>query len=242
MRTDTAPCRSIKFLVDAQQGAVTLQVRLIALLSGITAPNELSDIVSRPLLDSISAASRRRISSPIRRGLLQAHCYAIVVAAGLRAAYQNTPGSARGLHRSVSRAIATEEVGEENIGSAPSPRPPWGGHVTWRPDAFEGAGLSRQLDLVKRYMKEKDTLCGAALLCVALKLEDGSHGLAIPVLAEVRRHGDLVSYDIAGYRKPTQGEIEGWSSELEVQDATLAIARLSRRTIDDLVEAITSVQ
>lgn len=53
----------------------------------------------------------------------------------------------------VSELIVEEDVGKENVGHAPNPRPSPGVHYTYVPGTFVGGIPSPQWELTKRYRR-----------------------------------------------------------------------------------------
>lgn len=187
---------------------------------------DVSAILARPLLTFQGGGF-----APGQRTLFAGHCYALALVKGLEALYKSPllPWQARAVDFRVAKLVTEEDVGPENVGHAPSPRPEPGVHITYAPDALVGGVASQQMTLIQKYRRLAGAPERLSMFCLALGVVPIGHGVGIAVLEEVpgSRRGDTASFNLGGYRHPNADEVDEWSDDLEILDADAVLTGLS---------------
>lgn len=233
-----------QFLAHAEGEGAQLEALLSSVIdsyfAGTAGRASLPQILAHPL---ISFQDGRLQPNP--RTLFAAHCFAIALSSGLRAAYHATPlgGQARVIDGMIARLIAKQEVGEDHAGHAPNPHPEIGAHILWRPDTLAGGVNSQQLTLVQRYRRFRSPLDALSMFCLALRIVPVGTGLVIRLMEEEpgSRHGDVASFRTVGYRAPEADEVDEWSPNLEILDADQVLAPLPTNVRTVMLAAIDGV-
>ncbi len=221
--------------------------RLTAELVGVLRDNDADDAIS----DRLDAALELPLllvcgTEPPRtlRPLFEAHCLAIAHAAGYAAIGEHIdpPHQETALKWSVPWMIAADDVGEENIGHAPSPRTASGGHVSWSPGILVGGIPSPQHELWQRYGRLHRAEAALAMLLCATHVLRPDRGVRRILWTVVDEHDGIRSMNVAGYEKVSEEEVDEWDQDIEIFDPDLLLSStLSAPCIRDCVSAIEDV-
>jgi hypothetical protein len=177
------------------------------------------------------------------RTLLDAHCFAMATAAGLDAIYDHIDprSQARGTAWDIHRRIVAEDVGEKNVGHAPSPRPRPGMHISYVPGSFTGGIASPQHWLVNRYQEFASATDRVVLLLLSLRVIAPRSGIGKALYAREEVEGWLVLMNRYGTIHPAPDPIDEWAEGLVVTDSKAALSELPTPMVRRLVRAVEQV-
>ena len=189
--------------------------------------------------DSLEASSP--VPEPLPNAPLASHCFALVLATGLRAIYGNIdpPSQDRVIEWNVHHLIVAKDVGEENVGHAPSPWPTPGMHVSYAPGTLTGGVASELQRLVRLYEEMKMPPHKLVLLLVSLGVIAPTVGIGKAVYRT-----EVLEGIVAGYRVGTATLVEpatAWEQDFVITDADEALSELPKVLVDQMVSAIECV-
>ena len=183
----------------------------------------------------------RRIGPFTSHKTIDLHCRAIAIAIGLRAMHGNMDpiSQERVVAWEVHRLVVANDVGEENVGRAPSP---WraGAHISWRAGTFTGGAVSAQQKLVRLYEKMPTAHDQLVLLLVSLGAVSPTDGIEKALFQCEGIGAGMISGLRVGTAIPEQ-PITEWDNDFVITDAAAALSDLPKFLVDRLISAIESV-
>lgn len=182
------------------------------------------------------------IFEPKKRMLLDAHCYAMALAASLGSCRAiDPPDQGSVMQWNINRLVVGEDVGPENIGRAPNPSPHSGMHISYAPGAFVHGTPSLQQRLVGRYLRLDSAGERLVMLLLSVHALRPDAGIHVAVYSETALGNGIVGRNRVGFRRPTPDQIDEWEDDLEITDADAALAGLPADTTRKLLCAIEAI-
>lgn len=231
------------FLDHCLQEAMRLKDKLVRILKDHNPdseiPRRLDSALGLPLLLVHGSAPSRTL-----RPLFDAHCLAILQAAGLGAMRDSIDPSHQitAMEWSVPWMIAADDVGKENIGHAPSPRTASGGRISWAPGTLVGGIPSPQYALQRRYRRFKSGVEALAMLLCATHMLRPDRGVRRILWTVVEEHDGIRSMSIAGYEKVGEEEVDEWDGDIEIFDPGILLSsELTKACVKDCLSVIGAV-
>jgi hypothetical protein len=214
------------FMDHCRASAALLRAAIVELLrsycDGLEGRRTLGEVVSRPLVAYEGGKLRR---TP--KLLLDAHCYAIVLAAGLRALRRehiDPPDQVGVMISMVHRLIVEEDVGKEHVGVPAPSRLPGGVHVQPVPGQFVGGVPSVQQRLTRWYGSTEEQQL--AMLLLSLRVLRSLRGIRKIVYEEFQITETLRGRNEIGTVQPSPDEVDEWEEDLIIHDPKLALSEL----------------
>jgi hypothetical protein len=195
-------------------------------------------IASHPLL-----SYKNGRFEPAARSLLAAHCYAIATATGLAAIRGNIdPGSQCDVMIwQAHKLIVEEDVGAENAGSSPSPWRTPGVRVHYPPGTFTGGVASQQQALINRYEPLRSVAERLVVFLLSLGVIRPRHGISKVLFHETQLGNGIVGRNRVGLMDVDPDQINEWEPDLQITDASAALAELPGATLKLLLRAIQNI-
>lgn len=179
----------------------------------------------------------------ILRPLFDAHCLAMVQAVGachidehIDPSHQETV-----MEWMVHRLIAAEDVGEANVGHAPSPRRPSGGHISWAPGSFVGGLTSPQHHLFTRYMWKYSPISALAMLLCSTRILSPDCGVRRLLWAEESLGNGLTAKNLVGYAPVTEEDVDEWDQDVEIFDPDKVLSQIPPQCLARCISLIADV-
>ena len=194
------------------------------------------------LVSDENSVANSPVAEPVPNPLLASHCFALVLAAGLDAVYGNVdpPDQERVMTWIIHRLIVAKDVGEENVGHVPSPRPAPSMHVSYAPGTFTGGVASELQNLVRLYEEMKTPPHKLVLLLVSLGAIAPTTGIGKAVYRDEKIGPNFVARNLVGTVAPGK-LITEWDRDFVITDADAALSELPKVLADQMVSAIECV-
>ena len=176
---------------------------------------------------------------PALKSVLDEHCFAIALAAGLDAVYGNVdpPDQERVMTGIIHRLIVAKDVGEENVGHAPTPYPTLGVHVSYAPGTLTGGVASELQKLVRLYEEMKTPPHKLVLLLVSLGAIAPTTGIGKAFYRDEKITANFVARNLVGTVAPGK-PITEWDSDFVITDVDAALSEIPKVLVDQMVSAI----
>ena len=194
------------------------------------------------LVSDVHLAPNSPAVGAVAQSLLGSHCFALTLATGLRAIYGNIDPSSQDsvIVWAVHSLIVAKDVGEENVGHAPTPYPTPGVHVSYAPGTLAGGVASELQKFVRLYEEMKTAPHKLVLLLVSLGAIAPTNGIEKKVFREEKIGEGFVAQYLLG--TVTLGKpITEWADDLVIKDADAALSELPKVSVDQMVSAIQGV-
>jgi hypothetical protein len=182
------------------------------------------------------------VANSLANPLLDANCFALVLATGLRASHGNIDPSSQEqvIQFGVHRLIVARDVGEENVGSTPNPWPVPKMHVSYRPGTFTGGMPSKLQQLVRFYEDMPVAAHKLVLMLISLGRISPTGGIAKNVFRDEAIAGGIVArYLLEAAELGTP--ITEWERDLQIIDADLALGEFPKVLSDRIISAIEAI-
>ncbi|MGP0094706.1 MAG: hypothetical protein ACLPKB_32855 [Xanthobacteraceae bacterium] len=181
-------------------------------------------------------------SGSVERGLLAAHCYAMTTAIGLDAVRRHIDpySQAEVMEWMLYELIVEEDVGPENVGTAPSPWPTPMLHVQWAPGTFEHGLPSQQKLLTDKYAGLSSRRKVVVLL-LALRVIRPRRGVSKLLYQTTDFGSGVVGSNRIGSTQPDPDDLDEWEDDLQITDAGAALNELPTDIAMEMISAIRAV-
>lgn len=197
----------------------------------------LRSLLSKPLV-----SLDRKADPSLKFTLLEAHCLAAAVAAGLDTLGEHVdpPDQRDVMLWILNRLLVEDDVGPGNAGHAPSPRPRPGMHVSYFPDTFVG-GIPSQLQNLTGHYKGRADIERVAILLLGLRVVIPKGGIKRRIWENENYGSGVVGRNILGLVDIDLSEVDEWDCDLVFTDAGAVISDLPGEVIESLISDIESL-